>query len=85
MTEEELNKIPFHMTGHMSMAHEHTCAYADESGDLGFCDHTKVKGDGEYGEFGRTYRHYRIKGKIYKSYKKFLEALKDYDVTRTRA
>lgn len=72
MTEEELKKIPFHFTGSMALASEHTCAYSSPDGKLGFCDHTPVKG---YMEYGRTYRHYRIGAKIYKSYRKFLEAL----------
>ena len=79
MTEEEVKKIPFHMQTHLAMATEHTCAYVDESGRLGFCVHTPIKKD-EYGwqEFGKAYRHYRIDGKVYKSYKKWIEALKDF-------
>lgn len=69
------------MTAHVNGEKEHTLTYSDESGDLGFCDHTKVKNEFD---FGRTYRHWRIKNKVYKSYKKFLEALKDYDVRGTR-
>jgi hypothetical protein len=30
------------------------------------------------GDFGRTYRHWRIDNKIYKSDEKFFEALKDF-------
>ena len=78
MTLEELKKIPFHMVAHMSMAHEHTCTYASEDGDLGFCDHTRKTGDFT---FGRTHRHWRIKDKVYKSKEKFLEALAAYNPT----
>ena len=75
MTEEEWSKIPFKFAGHMSMEDEHTIAYQSENGRLGFCDHTLKKKDGT---FGRQYRHWRIDGKVYKSKKKFLEALADY-------
>ena len=67
MTEEELSKIPFKFVGHMSMEDEHTIAYQSENGRLGFCDHTPYK-DGH--PHGRSYRHYRIDGKVYKTKKK---------------
>ena len=76
MTEEELKKVKFTFVAHMAMADEHTSTYVSEDGRLGFCDHTLKKN--EY-EFGRTYRHFRIDDKIYKSYKKFVEALKDFE------
>lgn len=78
MTEEEVKKIPFRMQTHLAMADEHTCTYVDESGRLGFCDHTPVKADfGGMKEFGKGYRHYRIDGKVYKTYAKWIEALKE--------
>jgi len=80
MTEEEFKKVKFRCTCHMAMKHEHTATYISENGRLGFCDHTSVKLDhGGYPEFVRNIRHYRIDNKIYKSYKKFIEALKDYN------
>lgn len=79
MTEEELQKVPFQMVGHAALADEHTCTYQSKDGRLGFCDHTKVLADFDgMKEFGRTYRHWRIDSKVYKSKKKFLEALKDF-------
>ena len=81
MTEEELKKIKFRAVFHMSAAEEHTCTYSDDSGRLGFCDHTPVLADFDgIKEFGRTRRHYRIDGTVYKSYKKFIEALKDFSL-----
>ena len=78
MTEEEVKKIPFRMQAHLAMADEHTCTYVDESGRLGFCDHTPVKADfGGMNEYGKGYRHYRIDSKVYKSYAKWIEALKE--------
>lgn len=75
MTEEEFNKIAFRCLGTMALDYEHTIAYTSEDGRLGFCDHT-LKNDN--GEFTRSYRHWRIDKKVYKSKKKFLEALKDF-------
>ena len=82
MTEEEVKKIPFQMVCHMNMAAEHTCTYVDESGRLGFCDHTPVKEHRKYGwqEFGKSYRHYRLDGKVFTSYKEWIEALKDVEL-----
>ena len=78
MTEEEVKKIPFHMQFHMAMRNEHVCTYVDDSGRLAFCDHTPVTDDFDgMQEFGRGYRHYRIDDKVFKSYKKWIEALKD--------
>jgi hypothetical protein len=76
MTIDELKDIPFHFVAHMAMEHEHTMSYETEDGRLGFCDHTPKR---KNGDFGRTYRHYRIEGKVYKTKEKFLEALKDYN------
>ena len=76
MTEDELKKVKFKWQGHMSLESEYTQAYSSEDGMLGFCDHTPIR---KNGDLGRTYRHYRIGKKIYKSKEKFLEALKDYD------
>ena len=75
MTKEELSKIPFKCVSHLAMAHEHCVTYVNEEYDFGICDCTKVKADGY--TFGRTYRHYRYKDKVYKTLPKFLEAIKD--------
>lgn len=69
-----------HMTSHWAMSDEHVCIFNSEDGRLGYSVHTRVFED----EFGyrifssRTSRHYRIDGKVYKSKKKFLEALADF-------
>ena len=76
MTIEELKDIPFHFVAHMALESEHTMSYETEDGRLGFCDHTPKR---KNGDFGRTYRHYRIENKVYKTKEKFLEALKDYN------
>ena len=76
MTEEEVKKIPFHFSAHMSMEYEHTSTYIDDSGRLGFCIHTPIK---QNGEFGKPHTHYRIDSKIFKSKEKFFEAMKDFE------
>ena len=76
MTIEELEKVKFKLSSHMSMEDEHTTTYFSEDGKIGFCNHVPFK-NGE--PHGRAYRHYWLNGKVYKSKKKFLEAIKDYN------
>lgn len=76
MTLEGLKKIPFHFVSSLAMEDEHMLTYASEDGRLGFCDHTPKR---KNGDFGRTYRHYRIEGKVYKKKEKFIEALADFN------
>lgn len=72
MTREELQKVPFRFVGHMSTDKMHFLTYSSEDGLLGYCDRTpKLK----HGQYGKTRRHWRIGGKVYKSEKKFFEAL----------
>ena len=59
----------------MALESEHMLTYVSEDCRLGFCDHTPKR---KNGDFGRTYRHWRIDNKIYKSDEKFFEALKDF-------
>jgi hypothetical protein len=75
MTELELSRVPFKCVCSASWEHEHTLTYSSSDGRLGFCMHTPKKSDGSFGK-GRT--HYRIDKKVYKSKKKFLEALVDF-------
>jgi hypothetical protein len=75
MTQEEFSKIPFRFVCHMSLKDENVATYSDESGRLGFSVVTPKKDEFTFGK-GRT--HYRIDEKIYKSKKKFLEALKEF-------
>lgn len=77
MTEEELKKVEFKFVSSMSGSVEHTITYSSKDGSLGFCDHTKVK---KNGGFGRSYRHWRIKNKVYDKWEDFIEALKDFQM-----
>ena len=74
MTIEELEKKPFRFVSHLSMEHEHCITYVSYDGRIGYCDHIPYK-NGE--PKGRSYRHWMVLGKVYKSKKKFLEALKE--------
>ena len=80
MTREELEKIPFQMIAHLAMEDEHCCTYSSKDGRLGFCVHTRKKVSGG---FGRSYRHWRIDGKVYKKEEEFFEALKDFHLPMT--
>ena len=72
MTKEELQKIPFRFVAHLSTEKMHYLTYSSEDGLLGYCDRTpKLK----HGQYRKTRRHWRIGGKVYKSEKKFFEAL----------
>ena len=75
MTLEELKKVKFYMVAHLSMAKEHQCTYADDSGRLGFCDITKKKNEFEFGESKRAYR---IDSTWYDTMEEFQEALKRF-------
>ena len=76
MTIDELKAIPFYFVCSAAWEHEHTLSYESEDGRLGYCDHTPKR---KNGDFGRSYRHWRIDGKVYKTKGKFLEALADFN------
>ena len=81
MTEEELKKVPFRETCHMAMEGEYTTTYMSKDGRLGFCDHVPRDEYGMVKKGGRAVRHFMIDGKVYKTKKKFLEAIKDFNPT----
>ena len=72
MTQEELDKMLFSLTAHVSWEHEHTLTYASGDGRLGFCDHVPYRNGRPC---GKAYRHYRIENQIYKTKETFLEGL----------
>ena len=79
MTVEELEKVKFKFHSHMSMEDEHTTTYFSEDGKIGFCDHVPRDEYGMVKKGGRAVRHFMIDGKVYKTKKKFLEAIKDFN------
>ena len=81
MTIEELEKVPFHFVSHLSMEDMHCTTYISDDKRFGFCDDVPFK-DGEPNRRKKTYRHYMINGKWYKTKEKFLEALAEVDVVK---
>lgn len=77
MTIDELNKIEFKCVCSAAFEYEHTLTYTGLDGRLGFCVHTRKKKDGSFAKGG--YTHYQIDGKVYKSRRKFLEALENFN------
>lgn len=76
MTLEELNKVPFSFVSHMSGEHKHTSTYINKEYGFAMCTHTKcIEGIA----CGRTITHYLYNNKVYKSLRKFLEAIKDVE------
>lgn len=76
MNEEEFNKVAFKCICTTAWENEHTMTFSSEDGRLGFCMHTPKREDGT---FRKGYTHWRIDHKVYKSKKKFLEALIDFN------
>ncbi len=79
MTIDELKAIPFHFVCSAAWETEHTITYESEDGRLGFCDHVPRDEYGMVKKGGRAVRHFMIDGKVYKTKKKFLEAIKDFN------
>lgn len=74
MTYEELEKVPFHFVGHLSMENEHITTYISENKRIGFSDHVKYRNGCPT---NRCYRVWMLDGEIYEDDAEFLEALKD--------
>lgn len=64
----------------MSIEGEYITNYESKNGELGVCVHVPRDKDGYVAKGRRGCTHFRIKDKVYKSKKKFLEALKDYEM-----
>ena len=77
MTREEFEKVPFKLTGHVSMVHQHTMTYANRQYGFVLVFSTAVKKDGF--EFGKTKRTFIYDGKKYNNLESFLEAIKDVE------
>lgn len=72
MTREEINQIPFQFSFHISMENEHTITYTAQykGHQFAMCQHTPYKDDVPK---GRTYTHYKVDGKVFKSKEKFYQ------------
>ena len=79
MTLEEFMKIPVRETCHLALDDEYSTTYASADNRVGVCVH--VPRHPETGQpHGRSYRHYMIDGKVYRSKKKLEEALRDFNL-----
>jgi len=76
MTIDELKAIPLYFVCSAAWEDEHTITYESEDGRLGFCEHTPKS---KNGGFRKSYRHYHIDGKVYKSKEKFIKAIADFN------
>ena len=72
MEKEEINKIPFKFHTHLNMEHKHCTTYTAEykGHQFAMCKHVPYK-DGV--PKGRTYTHYMVDGKVFKTLQKFYE------------
>lgn len=83
MTDQDLAKIKFRMVAHLNMWNYHACTYesVDYEPKIEMCIHTVVREDGT---FGRALAHYRFNGNVYKTKKKFLEAMTTWEEEKIR-
>lgn len=74
MTDQDLAKIKFRMVSHLNLSSQHACLYESVGYEpkIYICVHTPVREDGT---FGRAFAHYCFNGEVYKTKKKFLEAV----------
>ena len=63
MKKEQLEKVPFRMAGHVSMAHEHTATYVNQQYGFVMVCCTKVTKNGM--DFGKTRRVFIYEHKKY--------------------
>lgn len=76
MTLSQLHCLPWKMVSHLAMEHEHASAFTTEIDGLkiGKCVHVLKKNDYD---FGRSYTHYMINGKVYKTHKSAVERINE--------
>ena len=83
MTEQELSQIPFRMVSHLALETEHICVYESQNPlyKISMCKHTKRK---KNGEFGKSYTHYVLNGKEYKTRQDLLNAINNTNYGKTK-
>ena len=83
MTEQELSQIPFRMVSHLAMETEHCIVYESKNPlyKIRMCKHTKIK---KNGEFGKSYTHYVLNGKVYKTKQELLDAINNMNYGKTK-
>lgn len=75
LTLQQLHKLPWKFLSSLAMEHEHATTYTARIGFLtiGKCVHT-LKRDGN---FNRSYTHYLIQGKVFKSHKAAVDKINE--------
>ena len=83
MTEKELSQIPFRMVSHLAMGTEHICVYKSQNPlyNILIYKNTKRK---KNGDFGKSYTHYVLNGKEYKTKQELLDAINNTDYGKTK-
>lgn len=83
LTLNQLHKLQWQFQSSLAMEHEHAATYTARIGFLQIskCVHTLKKEDFS---FGRSYTHYLINGKVYKSHKSAVEAINELLEKQTR-
>ena len=78
MTEQELSQIPFRMVSHLAMETEHCIVYESKNPlyKIRIYKNTEKK---KNGEFGKSYTHYVLNGKEYKTRQELLDAINNTD------
>lgn len=71
LTEEKFRQLRFRMVSHLALESEHCSVYTNDTYKISVCRHVLKKKDGN---FGRSYDHYMYNGKVYKTFKRFLDA-----------
>ena len=72
MTFEEFQKIPFRFVAHINMTDLHITTYVSDDRRFSYSSYVRFR-DGH--PYGRSIRHYCIGMKVFKTKKKFIEAL----------
>ena len=72
MTFEEFQKTPFRFVAHISMTDCHVTTYESEDGRFSYSSYVRFR-DGQ--PYGRSFQHYYIGRKVFRTKKKFIEAL----------
>ena len=68
------------MVSHLTFDDYYVSSYISKDGHLGFADFTP-RGEDGYCK-GKSYRHWRIDGQVFKSKKKFLQALENFELPK---
>lgn len=83
MTEQELSQIPFRMVSHLAMEREHICVYKSQTPFYKILIYKNTIRK-KNGEFGKSYTHYVLNGKDYKTKQELLNAINNMNYGKTK-